>query len=64
LAKGEAGLLDHGSSAAMLTVAYGWLADQVDAWRADQCCVERLQSELDVEPARATAALFETLVGR
>lgn len=48
----------------MMMIAYSRLDNQVEMRRTYRRCVERLRSELDVEPARATVALFESLVDR
>lgn len=48
----------------MLMIAYSRLDNQVEVRRAYRRCVERLGSQLDVQPAQATAELFESLTGR
>jgi two-component SAPR family response regulator len=43
-------------------VAYDRLGNQVQVQRTYQRCVDRLRAELDVEPAGATIALYESLL--
>jgi DNA-binding SARP family transcriptional activator len=46
----------------MMMVAYDRLGNQVQVQRTYQWCLEWLRGELDVEPAGATAELYEALM--
>ncbi len=48
----------------LMMVAYDQLGNQVEVRRVYQRCIERLQAELGVEPAAATAELYNAILAR
>ena len=48
----------------MMMIAYDRLGNQAQVQRTYQRCLERLRVELDVEPAGATVALYESILAR